>query len=198
MRDPARALKMPDGHWYVGAGSGFGGTGPNSNTNTGLPDSGTGCLAWFRSKDASLSSLEYVGCLLENNHTTGHIDPGTVVWSDKDMVAAFFGKLTSNQWRCCALRDHFNSRMLVATECPDVFPLGDKYLLRAIYVTHGPKTGTKKDLDDILIARSRYVAMASLYNWHAGGYFTNEWFLGTITDNKFKVEDRGLLDYGQY
>ena len=55
-------------------------------------------------------------------------------------------------------------------ECPDVFPLGDKY-----------------------------VAMASLYNWHAGGYFTNEWFLGTITsENKFKVEDRGLLDYGQY
>ena len=40
--------------------------------------------------------------------------------------------------------------------------------------------------------------MASLYNWHAGGYFTNEFFLGTISDNKFKVEDRGLLDYGQY
>jgi sucrose-6-phosphate hydrolase SacC (GH32 family) len=144
MRDPARALQMPDGHWYVGAGSGFGGTGPNANTKTGLPDSGTGCLAWFRAKDASLSSLEYVGCLLENNHTTGHIDPGTVAWKNQDMVAAFF-------------------------ECPDVFPLGDKY-----------------------------VAMASLYNWHAGGYFTNEFFLGTITDNKFKVEDRGLLDYGQY
>ena len=144
MRDPARALKMPDGHYYVGAGSGFGGTGPNANTKTGLPDSGTGCLAWFRAKDASLSTLEYVGCLLENNHTTGHIDPGTVVWKNQDQVAAFF-------------------------ECPDVFPLGDKY-----------------------------VAMASLYNWHAGGYYTNEWFLGTITDNKFKVEDRGLLDYGQY
>ena len=40
--------------------------------------------------------------------------------------------------------------------------------------------------------------MASLYNWGAGGYFTNEWFLGTVTDNKFIVEDRGLLDYGQY
>ena len=121
MRDPARALKMPDGHYYVGAGSGFGGTGPNSNSKTGLPDSGTGCLAWFRAKDSTLSSLEYVGCLLENNHTTGHIDPGTVSYSDKDMVAAFF-------------------------ECPDVFPLGDKY-----------------------------VAMASLYNWHAGGYYTNEY-----------------------
>ena len=42
------------------------------------------------------------------------------------------------------------------------------------------------------------MAMASLYNWGAGGYFTNEWFLGTVTDNKFIVEDRGLLDYGQY
>ena len=42
------------------------------------------------------------------------------------------------------------------------------------------------------------MAMASLYNWGAGGYFTNEWFLGTIKDNKFAVEDRGLLDYGQY
>ena len=144
MRDPARALRMPDGHWYIGAGSGFGGTGPNANTKTGIPDSGTGCLAWFRAKDASLSSLEYVGCLLENNHTTGHIDPVTVAWNSTDMVAAF-------------------------VECPDVFPLGDKY-----------------------------VALASLYNWHAGGYFTNEWFLGTITDNKFRVEDRGLLDYGQY
>jgi hypothetical protein len=56
-----------------------------------------------------------------------------VAWSDEDRVAAFF-------------------------ECPDVFPLGDKF-----------------------------VAMASLYNWHAGGYFTNEWFLGTIADNKFQV-----------
>ena len=84
MRDPARALQMPDGHWYVGAGSGYGGTGPNANTKTGLPDSGTGCLAWFRAKDASLSSLEYVGCLLENNHTTGYIDPGTVSWKNQD------------------------------------------------------------------------------------------------------------------
>eukprot|EP01048_Picozoa_sp_COSAG05_P018321 COSAG05_NODE_2660_length_2792_cov_9.680042_1_plen_408_part_10 len=106
MRDPARALQMPDGHWYVGAGSGFGGTGPNANTKTGLPDSGTGCLAWFRAKDASLSSLDYVGCLLENNHTSGHIDPETVAWKNQDKVAAFF-------------------------ECPDVFPLGDKYVAMA-------------------------------------------------------------------
>ena len=40
--------------------------------------------------------------------------------------------------------------------------------------------------------------MASLYNWGPGGYSTNEWFLGTITDNNLTVEDRGLLDYGQY
>ena len=45
----------------------------------------------------------------------------------------------------------------------------------------------------------KYVAIASLYNWEAGGYYTNEWFLGTIDDSKtFKLEDRGLLDYGQY
>ena len=140
MRDPARALKMPDGHWYVGAGSGFGG----ANNVTGLPGSGTGCLAWFRAKDATLSTFDYVGCLLTNNHTTGFIDPHTTSWNSTDRVAAFF-------------------------ECPDIFPIGD-----------------------------RYMAMASLYNWGAGGYFTNEWFLGTIADNKFTVEDRGLLDYGQY
>ena len=90
MRDPARALKMPDGHWYVGAGSGFGGTGPKSNNNTGVPSSGTGCLAWFRAKDATLSAFDYVGCLLENNHTTGFIDPHTTSWNPVDRVAAFF------------------------------------------------------------------------------------------------------------
>ena len=45
----------------------------------------------------------------------------------------------------------------------------------------------------------KYVAMASLYNWAEGGYYTNEWFLGTIKDSKtFVLEDRGLLDFGQY
>lgn len=42
------------------------------------------------------------------------------------------------------------------------------------------------------------MAMASLHYWDAGGYFTNKWFPGTIADNKFKVEDGGLLDYGQF
>jgi len=50
-RDPARALKMPDGHYYVGVGTGVGG----ANNQTGLPGSGTGCLAWMRAKDSSLS-----------------------------------------------------------------------------------------------------------------------------------------------
>ncbi len=53
-------------------------------------------------------------------------------------------------------------------------------------------------LSDIFPLGDKYMAIASLYNWGAGGYFTNEWFLGTITNNKFAVEDRGLLDYGQY
>ena len=90
MRDPARALKMADGNWYVGAGSGFGGTGPKSNTKTGLPNSGTGCLAWFKAKDATLKELDYVGCLLENTRTTGFINPATVAWNETDRVAAFF------------------------------------------------------------------------------------------------------------
>ena len=90
MRDPTRALKMADGAWYVGAGSGFGGTGPKSNSKTGLPDSGTGCLAWFKATNSTLQDLEYVGCLLENNHTTGFIDPRTVAWNETDRVAAFF------------------------------------------------------------------------------------------------------------
>ena len=47
---------------YVGAGSGFGGSRPKSNNNTGLPSSGTGCLAWFRAHDATLSAFDYVGC----------------------------------------------------------------------------------------------------------------------------------------
>ena len=74
--------------------------------------------------------------------TTAATGRHTTSWNSTDRVAAFF-------------------------ECPDIFPIGNKYM-----------------------------AMASLYNWGAGGYFTNEWFLGTITDNKFAVEDRGLLDYG--
>jgi hypothetical protein len=97
-RDPSRALKMPDGNYYVAVGSGFGGTGPNSNNNTGLPDSGTGCMAWMRATDPTLSNLSFVGCLMENSHTTGHIDPSTIAWNSTDMTAAFI-------------------------ECPDIFPL---------------------------------------------------------------------------
>ena len=45
----------------------------------------------------------------------------------------------------------------------------------------------------------KFVAIASLYNWKDGGYYTNEYFVGTITDStKFVLEYRGLLDYGQY
>jgi hypothetical protein len=45
----------------------------------------------------------------------------------------------------------------------------------------------------------KFVAIASLYNWKEGGYYTNEYFVGTITDStKFVLEYRGLLDYGQY
>ena len=101
-RDPARALRMEDGSFYVGVGSGFGG----ENNKSSLPGSGTGCLAWFKARSDALEAFDYVGCLLENNHTTGHIDPATVSWQDDDKVAAFF-------------------------ECPDVFPLGDKFVVMA-------------------------------------------------------------------
>jgi sucrose-6-phosphate hydrolase SacC (GH32 family) len=70
-RDPSRALLMQDGSWYVGVGTGFGG----ENPKTGLPGSGTGCLAWMKAKNGSLSEFEFVGCLLNNTHTDGHIDP---------------------------------------------------------------------------------------------------------------------------
>ena len=141
-RDPSRALLMQDGSWYVGVGTGFGG----ENPKTGLPGSGTGCLAWMKAKNGSLSEFEFVGCLLNNTHTDGHIDPSTVAWSPEEKVAAFF-------------------------ECPDVFPIGDK---------------------------GQFVAITSLYNWKAGGYFVNSYFIGRIVANNFIVEARGPLDYGQY
>jgi sucrose-6-phosphate hydrolase SacC (GH32 family) len=56
-------------------------------------------------------------------------------------------------------------------ECPDVFPIGDK---------------------------GQFVAITSLYNWKAGGYFVNSYFIGRIVANNFIVEARGPLDYGQY
>ena len=95
-RDPTRALKIDgDENWYVGVGSGFGG----ENNSTSLPGTGTGCLAWMRSTSkGNLSSFEFAGCLLENNHTTGHMNPSTVSWQDDDKPVAFF-------------------------ECPDVFSL---------------------------------------------------------------------------
>jgi len=75
-RDPHRAIKMDDGNWYIGVGSGYGG----ENDDNQLPTTGTGCLAWMKATDSSLESFEYTGCLLENNHTMGHIDPGTVAY----------------------------------------------------------------------------------------------------------------------
>ena len=55
-RDPARALKMADGSYYVAVGAGVG---------------KEGCIAWLRASDASLTSFEFVGCLLSTNHTHG-------------------------------------------------------------------------------------------------------------------------------
>jgi hypothetical protein len=157
---------MPDGSMYVAVGSGFGG----DNDNTGLPANGTGCMAWLRAADASLNSFTFEGCLLENNRTTGHVDPATLAWVAEDKDAAFF-------------------------ECPDLFPLD--------------KAAADKDKDkadkaaDKAAPPQSYVALASLYNWARGAYFTNEWWSGTIADTpegkmKFVVERRGLLDFGQY
>ena len=75
-RDPARALLL-NGSWFVGVGSGFG-AGDNSTS----PSKGTGCLAWMKASNASLSSFEYKGCLLEVNSTTGSIDGKTVAWHE--------------------------------------------------------------------------------------------------------------------
>ena len=101
-RDPNRAVKMPDGAWYVAVGSGHGGT----NNVTTAPTSGTGCVAWMRATDSTLTNFTFVGCLLEITHMTGHIDGkdhGTVVWRDEDAAVSF-------------------------VECPDVFPMGDKWV----------------------------------------------------------------------
>ena len=95
-RDPHRAIKLPDDNWYMGVGTGYGGTNPETQ----LPTSGTGCLAWMRATDESLSELTFQGCLLENNVTSGHINPGTLEYVEESEDVAFF-------------------------ECPDVFPLGD-------------------------------------------------------------------------
>ena len=78
MRDPARALKMADGNWYVGAGSGFGGTGPQQQEWP--PKQRNGCLAWFKATNSTLRS-SVQGCLLEN-HTTGHRSSHRRVESD--------------------------------------------------------------------------------------------------------------------
>lgn len=54
---------------YVGVGTGFGG----ENNATGLPGSGTGCLAWMQAGDSNLESFNFTGCLLTNNHTDGSV-----------------------------------------------------------------------------------------------------------------------------
>eukprot|EP01050_Picozoa_sp_SAG11_P018005 SAG11_NODE_2663_length_3118_cov_2.777079_1_plen_271_part_00 len=73
-RDPARALKMADGSYYVAVGAGVG---------------KEGCIAWLRASDASLTSFEFVGCLLSTNHTTGHMETHHYGWDPKDLKVSF-------------------------------------------------------------------------------------------------------------
>ena len=87
-RDPARAIKMADGSWYVAVGAGVG---------------KEGCIAWLRASNASLTSFEFVGCLLSTNHTTGHMETHRYGWDPKDLKVSFI-------------------------ECPDVFKLGSKHV----------------------------------------------------------------------
>jgi sucrose-6-phosphate hydrolase SacC (GH32 family) len=158
-RDPARALLLPDGNFYVAVGSGFGG----DNENTGLPANGTGCIAWLRATNSSLTDFTFLGCLLENNRTTGHMNPSTIAWNSTDLPAAFM-------------------------ECPDIFPLSA--------ASSSEEDSAEKN------AEQTFVAIASLYNWKEGAYFSNEWWSGTISSAgaapKFIVNKRGLLDFGQY
>jgi sucrose-6-phosphate hydrolase SacC (GH32 family) len=96
-RDPARALKMADGSYYVAVGAGVG---------------KEGCIAWLRAGDASLTSFEFVGCLLSTNHTTGHMDTQHYGWDPKDLKVSFI-------------------------ECPDVFKLGSKYIALGSFNDYG-------------------------------------------------------------
>ena len=176
-RDPARALLMGDGSYYVAVGSGFGG----DNDNTGLPANGTGCMAFLRANSSAVENLTFVGCLLTNNRTTGHINPSTIAWNSTDLPAAFM-------------------------ECPDVFPLD---LGVAAESSSGllSGSGAEKQKQKQVKTPQTFVAIASLYNWHEGAYFSNEWWSGTIemanaSSGKkgatFSVLKRGLLDFGQY
>jgi len=103
-RDPSRAVKLRDGQWYVGVGSGFGG----ENNSTRTPTTGTGCLAWFRASSGTLEDFSYLGCLLEINETLGHIEPSAVSWSPESRSVAFL-------------------------ECPDVFTMGDSVVIIASF-----------------------------------------------------------------
>ena len=98
-RDPARALKMADGSYYVAVGAGVG---------------KEGCIAWLRASDASLTSFEFVGCLLSTNHTHGHMETHHYGWDPKDLKVSFI-------------------------ECPDVFKLGSKYVAVGSFNDFGGK-----------------------------------------------------------
>eukprot|EP01048_Picozoa_sp_COSAG05_P020849 COSAG05_NODE_3669_length_1918_cov_1.487631_2_plen_257_part_00 len=98
-RDPARALKMADGSYYIAVGAGVG---------------KEGCIAWLRASDASLTSFEFVGCLLSTNHTTGHMETHHYGWDPKDLKVSFI-------------------------ECPDVFQLSSKYVAVGSFNDYGGK-----------------------------------------------------------
>ena len=73
-RDPARAVKMSDGNYYVAVGAGVG---------------KEGCIAWLKAADASLSSFSFTGCLLSTNHTTGHMESHHYGWDKRDQTVTF-------------------------------------------------------------------------------------------------------------
>ena len=118
----------------------------------GLPANGTGCMAWLRASDSSLSNFTFVGCLLTNNRTTGHVSPSTIAWNDTDLPAAFM-------------------------ECPDVFPISGSAAPSsaaadsdATMTASAGRTGSASPAALGAGIPATYVAIASLYNWHKGAY----------------------------
>jgi sucrose-6-phosphate hydrolase SacC (GH32 family) len=187
---PARALRL-DGDWYVPVSCGIGGS------HTKLGGHGSGCIAWMKASNGTLSNFTYAGRLLEVNHTTGHIDGadgGTVTWREQDKPVAY-------------------------VECPDVFPLAGKFVVLASLCTNSLLCDGNDTQCNQLRASNAYTnECACLRIFGQNVVFsavpcmrdtTQSWsmcdfvwacryFVGTFSKAKaFTVERRGLLDGGQ-
>ena len=120
-RDPARAVKMSDGSYYVAVGAGVG---------------KEGCIAWLKAADASLSSFSFTGCLLSTNHTTGHMESHHYGWDPRDQTVTF---IECPDGTCSSALCVFSRQ--APRSCCAVFPLGaaDTYVAIGSFNNFNPK-----------------------------------------------------------